>query len=142
HRLDSLLVACRRTVTLRRNHEIAKNRPTGRRLKPRGGQAERIELVAAGRHCARTPEIGKTELIYLHRNVLGEDGSPVFPAFGGDASKGWKHWNSLRDINAVTTVTNTQARFPTCKVHSPYRTLDYSNREAIVVSLLAVMVAS
>src|SRR5205085_7971710 len=65
---------------------------------------QRIELVAAGRHRARTPEIGKTELIDLHRNVLGEDGSPVFPAFGGDASKGWKHWTSLRDINAVTPV--------------------------------------
>src|SRR5207253_981120 len=46
----------------------------------------------------------KTELIDLHRDVLGEDGSPVFPAFGGNASKGWKHWTSLRDINAVAPV--------------------------------------
>src|SRR5437763_1580774 len=36
--------------------------------------------------------------------ALVEGGPPVFPAFGGDASKGWKHWTSLRHINAVIPV--------------------------------------
>src|SRR5262249_22585355 len=87
HRLDHLLVAFRRNITLWRDHEIAKNRPAGRWLKPRRGRTERAKLLAASRHRARAPEIGETDLIDLDCDVLGKKGRPIFRALGGDASK-------------------------------------------------------